>query len=368
MRGNNQFALDVYRHLRQQPGNLFLSPFSISTALAMTSAGARGETAQQMADVLHFPPQEELHPAMASLMHAIKEGGAKNGYQLSTANALWGAKDCVFRPEFLRLTKQYYGADLRNLDFAGDSEGSRRIINEWVEKETRDKIRDLIPPKILRSDTRLVLTNAIYFKGTWAVQFKKERTRTEPFRVAGGGKVDTPLMHGIDQYSYAETDDLQALQLPYTGNDLALLVLLPKKDDLAGIERKLTIDSLEGVVSKLAQQKVVVSLPKFKTTAAFELVPVLKEMGMPSAFSGKADFSGMTQEGVFLSNVIHKAFVDVNEEGTEAAAATAVIATRSAAPSKPMPVFRADHPFIYLIRDLRSGAILFLGRLEDPTK
>jgi serine protease inhibitor len=372
VKGNNRFAFELYQRLRHEEGNLFLSPYSISTALAMTSAGARGKTAEQMASVLHFPPQDELHSSLARLMHTINAGGAKKGYQLSTANALWGAKDCPFRPEFLKLAKQYYGADLTNLDFSGDPEGARRIINQWVEKETQDKIKDLIAQGVLQPDTRLVLTNAIYFKGNWDRPFQKERTREQVFRTPNGAKPKAPLMNQTEHYGYTETEELQALELSYTGKELALLVLLPKKDDLAGLEQKLTADLVAGIVGKLRQQTVIATLPKFKTTAQFELAPTLAKMGMSLAFSRDADFSGMTQsqERVAISNVIHKAFVDVNEEGTEAAAATAVVVTRASAiaPAKPIPVLRADHPFVYLIRDVRNGSILFLGRLADPTK
>jgi serpin B len=371
VKGNNRFGFDLYRRLASQDGNLFLSPFSISTALAMTSAGAKGETADQMTRVLHFPPQEELHPALARLMHEINAGGEKKAFQLSTANALWGASDCLFRPEFLKLVKDNYGANLTNLDFARDAEGARHTINTWVEKETNDKIRDLIGPGVLNARTRLVLTNAIYFKGKWETPFKKDRTKDESFRVAAGKEIKAPLMHETARLGYMASDEFQALELPYAGQDLSMLVLLPRKDDVTALEKKLTSELVDDVVAKLERQEVIVSLPRFKTTAKFELSRTLAEMGMPLAFSAKADFSGMTtaSEPLEISDVIHKAFVDVNEEGTEAAAATAV-AVRAAAIArpKPVPVFRADHPFVYLIRDVRNGSVLFLGRLADPTK
>ncbi len=373
VKGNNRFAFELYHRLSGAEGNLFLSPYSISTALAMTSAGARGKTAEEMQEVFHFPPQAELHPAVAALRHEINGAAGKKKYQLSTANALWGAKGYAFRPEFLKLVKDDYGAELTDLDFAGDTEGARRTINTWVEKETQDKIKDLIARGVLSSDTRLVLTNAIYFKGMWEQPFRKDRTQDQPFRAAGGAKPKVPLMYQVAHFGYTETDDFQALQLPYAGKELALLVLLPKKDDLAGLEKRLSADLVAGVVAKLANEEVIVNLPRFKTTAEFELSDALKAMGMPLAFSNAADFSGMTasqQESLMLSKVIHKAFVDVNEEGTEAAAATAVIARPTAAVfrPKPVPVFRADHPFVYLIRDVRNGSVLFLGRLADPTK
>jgi serpin B len=372
VKGNNEFAFDLYHHLAGKPGNLFLSPYSISTALAMTSAGARGKTAEQMEGVLHFPPQAELHPALAALMNEINAPSAKRGYQLSTANALWGATGYPFRPEFLKLARDNYRAELTNLDFAGNAEGARHTINQWVEKETQGKITDLIAQGVLTPATRLVLTNAIYFKGMWAAPFKKNLTRDEPFRATGGGTPRVPLMNQTAAFGYAETDDLQALQLPYAGGELATLILLPKKDDVAGLEKKLSSALVTSVASKLERQEVVVHLPRFKTTSEFELSAALSAMGMPLAFSRQADFSGLTdsQEPLQLGLVIHKAFVDVNEEGTEAAAATAVgvRATAMVIRPKPAPVFRADHPFVYLIRDVRNGSILFLGRLADPTR
>jgi serpin B len=370
---NNQFAFDLYHRMSGADGNLFLSPYSISTALAMTSAGARGATLEEMQKVFHFPAQGELHPAVAALRHEINGAAGERKYQLSTANALWGAKDFTFRPEFLKLVKDDYGAELTNLDFAGDSEGARLTINGWVEKETHDKIKELIARGLLGRDTALVLTNAIYFKGMWEQSFQKELTRDEPFRTAGGEKPSVPLMHQTARFGYAETDDFQALQMPYDGKELALLVLLPKTDDLGALEKQLSAGLVSGIVGKLAHDKVLVYLPRFKTSAGLELSDTLKAMGMPLAFSGEADFSGMTvsrRESLMISNVIHKAFVDVNEEGTEAAAATAVLMTRAAAifRPKPVPVFRADHPFVYLIRDVRNGSVLFLGRLADPTR
>jgi serpin B len=282
---------------------------------------------------------------------------------------LWGQKGYPFRPDFLRLVKDSYGGGLHEVDFAATEE-ARRTINAWVEKETRDKIKDLIAPGVLSARTRLVLANAIYFKSAWMHPFQKAATRDEPFYLAAGREVKAPLMHQTAQFRYAEEDGFQALEMPYVRNDLSLLVLLPKsKDGLAGLEKQLTAERVAGVVGRLASQRVQVTMPRFKTTASFELSKVLSEMGMPRAFRG-ADFSGMVEdpgEPLEIGAVVHKAFVDLNEEGTEAAAATAVMVQLAAAVTpRPVPVFRADHPFIYLIRDTRSGSILFLGRLADP--
>ncbi|HZT83548.1 MAG TPA: serpin family protein [Gemmataceae bacterium] len=370
VKGDNEFALDLYAKLRAQEGNLFLSPASIATALAMTYGGARGETAEQMAKALHFTlPPDRLHPAFAALLKEINTPGKERGYQLSTANALWGQKGYHFLPGYLKLTRDNYGAGLNEVDFAGNTEGARKTINLWVEKETHDKIKDLIKPGMLDGMTRLVLTNAIYFKGDWVRKFKKERTREEPFFAPGGKQVKTPLMHETSTFKYLDGGTFQALELPYKGRELSMVVLLPKKNDgLPDLEKQLTAARLNEWLGKLRPEEVNVTLPRFKMTAEFQLSSQLSALGMKRAFSKQADFSGMNggQEPLFISDVIHKAFVDVNEEGTEAAAATAVIVRATSAQPHVPPTFRADHPFVFLIRDNRSGSLLFLGRLVNP--
>ena len=373
-KGDNQFALDLYAKLRGQEGNLFFSPYSISTALAMTRAGARGDTAAEMDRTLHFTlPEEQLQPAFGALVREINgdPADAKRGYQLSTANALWGQKGFAFKTNFLKLVNDNYGAGLREVDFKSATEQARSAINAWVEKETRDKIKDLLHQGDLTQATRLVLTNAIYFKGDWVNPFKKELTKNEPFHLSADKKADAPLMHQTREYNYLDGDTFQALELPYAGKNLTMVVLLPKKvDGLADFEKELTADKLAGWIGKLHQEKVIVSLPKFKTTQRTSLARTLSDMGMKKAFTRAAYFTGMGGEPgeLLLSDVIHKAYIDVNEEGTEAAAATAVVVTRASAVVKPRPtpVFRADHPFVFLIRDTRSDSILFLGRLADP--
>ena len=389
---NNAFAADLYGKLAAKEGNLFFSPNSIETALVMTYAGARGRTSDQMAQVLHLPRGNGTAEQIAAVLHMpakngsihsafsafLKEltaekgpDGKPRGYQLSVANALWRQKGFTFLPAFLDLVKTNYGAGLNDVDFAKDTEGARKIINTWVEKETRDKIKDLIKPGILDPRaTVLVLTNAIYFKGDWAAKFKKVDTEDKPFHLSADKTVTVPMMNREGKYGYMEDESFQALRLPYTGDDLAMIVLLPKKvDGLGKIEKSLTAENLAKWLSKMQTQKVLVAIPKFKTTAEFELKDTLAAMGMSDAFSGDVDFSGMDgKKDLSISNVIHKAFVDVNEEGTEAAAATAVIVGRSNGGHSSTPVFRADHPFIFLIRHEASGAILFMGRLADPTK
>jgi serpin B len=366
--GNDTFALDLYAKLREQEGNLFFSPYSISTALAMTYAGARGNTEKQMADVLHFDlPQEKLHPAFRKLIERMNAQGKESGYQLSVANALWAQKDYQFLRAFLNTTKSNYGAGLNQVDFVKATEAARKTINDWVEKRTEGKIKELIKPGILDSLTRLVLTNAIYFKGNWANQFKEKDTEDAPFTVARDRKVTVPMMSQKEQFAYAETETLQLLELPYVEDELSMVILLPKEvDGLPDLENSLTPGSLKEWLQHLTRQQVLVQVPRFKLTSEFRLEEVLKSMGMTDAFLlPPADFSGMTGvKDLFISAVIHKAFVDVNEEGTEAAAATAVVMKREVA-AEP-PVFRADHPFLFLIRDNQSGGILFLGRVVNP--
>ena len=370
--GNNRFALELYAKLRATKGNVFCSPFSVSSALAMTALGARGKTAEQMSEVLHLSPNgEQTHAGFAALIRQLNAGGEKRGYQLSVANALWGQKGYGFTPEYLRTAKAHYGAGLSELDFASSPEAARKTINAWVEKETREKIKDLLDKDSVLPATRLVLTNAIYFKGDWADQFNKEATLDEIFLVSDEKKVKVPMMHRTGGYRYFENDRLQMLGVPYKGKELSMFFLLPrKKDGLTDLETAATLDNVPKWIGKMYGTDVIVTLPKFKMTAEFKLVPTLQAMGMTAPFADGADFSGMSEkEGLVISDVIHKAFVEVNEEGAEAAAATAVIVKEAAiagGPNTQTPVFRADHPFLFLIRDNRNGSILFVGRVANP--
>ncbi|MBN2457165.1 MAG: serpin family protein [Sedimentisphaerales bacterium] len=369
--GNNRFAFDLYKKLvthpdaQKQDGNLFFSPYSISTALAMTYAGARGETQKQMAEVLHFSlPQDCLHPALGVLQRQLNSGGEKGGYQLRVANALWGQKGYGFLQEFIKLTEKNYGAGLWEVDFINETEKARRNINAWVERKTEDKIKELIKKGILGGDTVLVLTNAIYFKGDWQVQFDKKDTKESQFMISAKNKVKVPMMYLKEDFNYCSDENLQVLELPYKGEHLSMIVLLPKQiGGLQRIEQLLTPGNLNIWLQKLHKQEIIVYLPKFKMTwGAFELKDILIDMGMPAAFID-ADFSGISgNRELFISNVLHKAFVEVNEQGTEAAAATAVAMKATSIG----PVFRADHPFIFLIKDNQSGSILFTGRVMNP--
>lgn len=372
-RGDNQFAVDLYAQLdREQAGkNVFFSPTSISLALAMTAAGARGPTQSEMAQVLHL--DADLSRADAHYHQLLQQWNAtepKRAYQLRVANRLWGQKGFTIRPEFLALKRQQYGAEMLLLDFA-QAVAAAQEINQWIQQQTNDKIKDLVTPDVLGAQTRLVLTNAIYFKGDWLAPFDKRNTRDEDFAISAQAKVKVPLMHRKGSMGYAEEETFQALELSYAGRELSMVVLLPKTaDGLPALEKSLTVGRLTALLPKLHAREVMAYLPRFKMETSFALSPTLQALGMKRAFSSAADFSGISgREDLAISDVIHKAFVDVNEEGTEAAAATAVIMRAMAMrPTQPVPVFRADHPFLFLIRDTRTGSILFMGRLVNPAK
>jgi len=367
--GNTVFALDLYRELKDNKGNLFFSPYSISTALAMTYAGARENTAKQMADVLHFPSgQKAIHPAFGQLENLLNEVQAKGDIQLNVANSLWPQEGYPLLEEYLALVKKYYGVVITPVDYRGAAEKAREIINQWVEEKTKDKIKNLIQPGVLDALTRLVLVNAIYFKGNWASQFDEKQTKEDTFYLLSGKTVQTPLMTREKEFAYRDEAFLQVLELPYVGENLSMIVLLPKeKDGLPGLEKQLTAANLRMWTSGLRKQKVKVFLPRFKMTSEFSLSKTLAAMGMRDAFNpNKANFSGMDGRlnWMYIGAVLHKAFVEVNEEGTEAAAATAVVVRIAMALEQ--PTFRADHPFIFLIRENSTGSILFLGRIMDP--
>jgi serpin B len=381
--GNTRFAINLYHQLPSREGNLFFSPYSISTALAMTYGGARGNTAQQMAQALQFNlPDDKLNPAFAALHEELNAIRQKGEVQLSVANSLWPQSGFEFHRDYLDLCRKYYGTDVFPVDYVGHAEDSRQAINRWVEDNTSHKIVDLLGPGSM-DGARLVLVNAIYFKGKWAKQFNADNTQDEPFYTSPTASVTAPLMQQTDKFGYAEFDGVQVLELPYAGGDLSMLVLLPRGTndagplapretnyDLGQLEAKLTPENLALWTTKMTSQKVRVFLPKFEPTSEFSLGETLGAMGMTDAFDpNKADFSGMDgRRDLYISKVVHKAFVDVNEEGTEAAAATGVIMTLSAELPANIPVFRADHPFLFLIRDNRTGSILFLGRMTNPAQ
>jgi serpin B len=364
--GNTGFALELYGRLRTTPGNLFISPYSISTCLAMTYAGARGDTQEQMAKVLHLSKdQTEVHSAFGELQRELNEI-SKQGLELTIANALWAQQGHPFLQEFLGTAEKEYQAKLKQVDFQTESQAAAGDINGWVAQKTKDKIEQIVPEGSVNAQTRLLLVNAIYFKGLWAKPFEKKRTAEQPFHLADGGQVNVPLMQQSDRVRYVENGDFQTVELPYRSNELSMVVLLPKQTDgCAQLEQRLTPVLLANTLSQMRVDKVDLFLPRFKVASGFNLNSTLAGMGMSDAFGAKADFSGM--DGVrdlYVSGVFHKAWGEVNEEGTEAAAATAVGVQMLAI--RRTPVFRADHPFIFLIRDTRSGSILFLGRMMNP--
>jgi serpin B len=370
--GNNHFATDLYARLGQKTtDNLFFSPYSISAALAMTYVGAAGNTERQMAETLHFTvPKAELNQAMARLRNRLLADSTK-GYVLRVANRLWGQKGYEFLPEFLETTRKDYGAELAIVDFA-QTEQARQEINGWVEKQTEEKIKDLLAPGVLDARTRLVLTNAIYFKGMWQETFSKGATQDAPFHLSADKQITVPMMHQTKQFGYRAANDLQVLEMPYAKGELSMIVLLPKQiDGLPLLEKKVTPEKLQEWSKGLRRQNVIVYVPRFKMTSEFSLKDTLQALGMALAFDEvKADFSRMShnKDGLYISAVVHKAFVDVNEEGTEAAAATGVAMRAMAAhiqPEEP-PTFRADHPFLFLIRENQTGSILFMGRVTNP--
>jgi serpin B len=371
--GNSAFALDLYRRIKEREGNLFYSPYSVSLALAMTYAGARGETAHQMAEALHFElPPEELHPAFNALDLELAQRGegaqGKDGepFRLHIVNAIWGQRDYGFQEEFLDVLAENYGAGLRTLDFAGDPEEARATINDWVAEQTEERIEDLLPPGSIGALTRLVLTNAIYFNAAWKHPFEPERTADGPFYRLDGSEVQVPMMHQTEFLGYTEEEGVQVVELPYDGQEFSMVILLPERGTFGAFEDALTAERVDTIVEDLAYRQIKLSMPKFEFDFDLSLVQALQELGMENAFGAEADFSGMTgSPELFISEVVHKAFVSVDEEGTEAAAATAVVIAETAMPEEPLAV-DVDRPFIFLIRDIETGTILFAGRIVDP--
>ena len=381
VRGNNAFAFDLYRALSDGDGNLFYSPFSISQALAMTSAGARGETQRQMADALHHRlTQSSLHPAFNALDRTLASrgqapGGAPNSegeagqyFRLNIANAVWGQDGYHFLPDFLDLLAEHYGAGMMASDFTGAPDEARVRINDWVAEETEGKVKDLLPPGSVDRSTRLVLTNAIYFNASWHWPFSPRDTKVRPFYLAGGGTVDVPMMtETYRDYGYARGDGYQVVDVPYSWGEMSMTILLPDEGTtLEALEGSLDSDIFNRIIDGIVTDWVTLTMPLFEFESEFSLDDTLAGMGMPDAFDGRADFSGMTgSRDLWISEIVHKAFVSVDEEGTEAAAATGVVMAVSGPSKEPIAV-TVDRPFIFLIRDIGTGTVLFLGRVSNP--
>jgi serpin B len=366
VKGNTRFALDLYHTQRDVCGNLFLSPYNISAALAMAYAGARGSTAAQMARTLHFDVESHgLHPAFGALEARVAELGREDAVRLRVANRLWPHRDCRLLDEYVTLVHQYYNVSTTPLDYLRP-EAARQTINAWAEEQTCGRIRDLIPSGSLTSLTRLVLSTCIYFQGQWASRFRLRFTRRAPFWVTPDGAVPAQMMAQTHDFGYRETGDLQVIELPYAGG-LSMIVLLPRaRDGLEALEAALTVENLRLWTAGLSPCTVELFLPRFMITCTVQLDAALEALGMIDAFSEQADFSAMDgTRRLYISAALHKAFVKVNEEGTEASAATALVLAEGLPPPGP-PIFRADHPFLFLIRDHQTESILFLGRVANP--
>ena len=347
----------------------------------MTYAGARGETELQMADTLHYRlPQSSLHPAFNALDRILasrgkgppgtpdNDGEASQYFRLNIANAVWGQDGYHFLPDFLDLLAENYGAGMMAVDFVGAPDESRIRINDWVAEETEGKVKDLLPPGVVDRSTRLVLTNAIYFNASWLWQFNPRDTEVRPFHLAGGGTVRVPMMTETSKefYGYARGDGYQAVDVPYSWGELSMTILLPDKGELEEFESSLDSEKLDRIIDDIEIDYVTLTMPLFEFESEFSLSDTLAGMGMSDAFGAGADFSGMTgSRDLWISEVVHKAFVSVDEEGTEAAAATAVVMLESGPTKEPIAV-TVDRPFIFLIRDTGTGTVLFLGRVSNP--
>jgi serpin B len=370
---NTAFAVDLYRQLSPAPGNLIFSPYSLSDVLGMAQVGARGQTATEMAGVLHLQlPAAQIAAGFAGLAGRLA-AAANEQVALVTANSLWVQPQMPLGADYLQLLKTQFRGEAAPVDFSHAAEAARVKINAWVADKTRGKIPELIASGALSTDTRMVLCNAVYFKGRWDLPFEAWRTQPAPFFLAPTRSVDVPTMHHTFSLRTVAHDGLRLLELPYFGRTTSMVILLPEaRDGLAGIERDLTPEKLAAWLEQLAavgNAKVALALPRFSATGSFDLGRQLKTMGMPAAFDrNAADFSGMTGDrSLFLSNVIHKAVVEVNEEGTVAAAASGTVyLSASSRSTEQVLLIAVDHPFLFLLRDNATGTILFLGRTVDP--
>ncbi|MCK4671976.1 MAG: serpin family protein [Candidatus Aegiribacteria sp.] len=374
VRGNNEFALDLYEEICdiQDSDNIFFSPYSISSALGMTYAGAEGQTAVEMAEVLHFTlPVEITNRAFNSLTEILSSGElvrAESGdpFTLSISNGLWMQNGFNLLDEYVAEVTMYYSAAVRNLDFINDPDGSRETINEWVAESTLDRIQNLIPSGVLNDDTRVVLTNAVYFKASWLKPFHERATSNAPFLLTDGSTIDVPMMSQTDYFRYVSTEGCSTVELDYAAGNASMLILLPD-GDIEEFQQDFNSDLLETIRRRLSSIRVSLSMPKFEFSRSMQLSQILRILGMESAFGSGADFSGFTgSPDLFISEVLHKAFVKVDETGTEAAAAKAVVMGITAIPEEPVEM-NINRPFLFFIIDRESGCILFMGRIMDPS-
>ncbi len=373
VRSNNEFALDLYKEVCdiQKSDNIFFSPYSISSALGMTYAGAEGQTAVEMAEVLHFTlPVEMTNRAFHSLTETLSSGEpvreeSGDPFTLSISNGLWVQDGFNLLDEYVAEVTMYYSAAVRNLDFINDPEHSRETINEWVAESTLDRIQNLIPAGVLNDDTRVVLTNAVYFKASWLKPFHEFSTSNAPFILANGSTIDVPMMNQADYFRYVSTEGCSAVELDYASGNASMLILLPD-GDIEEFQQNFDSGMLETIRARFSSIRLSLSMPKFEFSRSMQLSQILKTLGMESAFRSSADFSGFTgHPDLFISEVLHKAFVKVDESGTEAAAATAVVMGITAIPEQPVEMI-INRPFLFFILDRESGCILFMGRIMDP--
>ena len=373
--GNNAFALDIYNALHSESGNLILSPYSISLALAMTYAGARGETESQIAQVLHFAPQEQLHPALNMLDLALQKESiqmdqTQEPLKLKIANAVWAEQTTPFQTDFLDVIAVNYGAGIHLADFINQAESARVTINNWVSGQTEDRINDLLPKDSVGTDTRMVLVNAIYFKADWLTQFDANLTNDMPFYLTDGSEVTAKMMQKeMSGVPYMQGQGYQAVELAYAGETAAMDIFIPDAGNFETFETAFNQETLNETLNEMQPVSIALGMPKFEFSKDFGVSDALKQLGISDAFdSARADFSGMTgNKELYIGNVIHKAFVAVNEEGTEAAAATAVIMEGRSAPRYDV-LLQIDRPFIFVIRDTVNGQILFIGRVLNPAE
>ena len=373
-RGNTDFAFDLYKQISSGDENLFYSPYSVSIALAMTYAGARNNTADEMAQALHFTlPSARLHPAFNKLALELESRSKAEGlepdqaFQLSVANSLWGQSGFHFEQEFLDALALNYAAGMRLVDYQKDAEAARLAINDWVSKSTNQKIKDIIPQGALDALARLVLANAVYFKAAWQYPFDPDATQPGPFRLLDGTTVDVPMMRETENRSCMQGDGFRSVELLYTGWQLSMWIILPDEGHFRDVESLLDAGFLDSIEKALTLKKVHLAMPKFKFEWSSGVVDGLMALGMRDAFDQeRADFSGMTGgRDLYIKDVLQKAFISVDEKGTEAAAATVVIMRPVSEPSEEMEV-NLDRPFFFLIRDNPTGTILFVGRVTNP--
>jgi serpin B len=363
---NNTFAFNLYQQVKSQDGNLIFSPYSITQALGMLYLGAGGTTQQQIAATLALPASEDIDfIELASVMNAppAYEGIT---FQLNVANALWAQQGYGLHPDYVNSLSEYYGVQLAEVDFSAP-EHTAQIINQWVSDQTQDKINDLVDPSTLGPLTRLILVNAIYLNAGWASMFDEDGTEDAPFTLLDGSQVSVPMMHAYNQYTYVGTESYQVARLGYQQSNFSMIVILPDQGQFEAVEAMLSNEFFETLRSQLfSPYNLKVALPRFKYDTSLDLAQTLSDMGMPAAFSGDADFSGIADEGLFVDGVVHKAYISVDEKGTEAAAATEIGMGGGGPPNEPITL-NADRPFIYIIYEYNTGAILFVGRVVDPS-